>query len=164
MKKIYWIILFAVVLLQNCKKTEVAPEETGDIFKIDEVVFTTNSASDNPYVTCTSGTIAKGTFRAQTEVISGTTATFYVYNLPTSEGSIALPAGNNNTSSNQSNCKVFSFILLDNSAGRTYLYPSSGGANINLSVSKRTFSMRNVRFDNLATGKTFPVSIAGTFK
>jgi hypothetical protein len=164
MRKIYWIILFAVILLQNCKKTDIVPEETGDIFKIDEVVFTTKSASDNPYVTCTSGAGAKGTFRVQTEVISGTTATFYIYNLPTAEGSIALPVGNNNTISNQSSCKIFSFILLENSAGRTYLYHSSSGVNINLSVSKGTFSMRNVRFDNLDTGKTFPVSIAGSFK
>lgn len=162
MRNFYWIILLAVVLLQNCKKTDVLPEETGDIFKIDEVVFTTKSAGTTTYVTCTAGN-PKGTFIAQTEVISGTDAKLLVYNLTNLEGNISLPVGNNNNKASQSNCGLFCFIVLENSAGKTYLYPSSG-VGITISEAKKTFSMRNVKFDNKDTGKTFPVSIAGTFK
>ncbi len=159
MKKIYWIILFVVMLLQNCKKTDVAPEETGDIFKIDDVVFTLKTANFDSFVPVSCTGKAMGGFQSETQSTGGNTAVtaqLLVYNLSSFEGDISIER------ISSSNCRPQCFIVLKSSKGNAYMDPSNGTM-INISKSKGTFSMRNVKFqDN--TGVTFTVSIAGKVK
>jgi hypothetical protein len=142
-------------ILFSCSKTDVVPEETGDIFKIDNVAFTLESASfvNTTSTSCTGKTI--GTFYADTKSSNGVVAKIIVSNLASFEGDVSLER------TSFSNCNPQSFIVLESSKGSAYMYPVKGTI-ISISKSKGTFSMQNAKFED--SGTTFTVSIAGKTK
>jgi hypothetical protein len=142
-------------ILFSCSKTDVVPEETGDIFKIDNVVFKLQVAGFDNYVSTSCTGKATGGFYANSESTGGstnTTAELLIYNLSNFEGDVIMEPVSN------SNCSPQCYILLRSSKGNAFIKPSKG-TTINLSKSKRTFSMRNAKFED--SGTTFTVSIAG---